>query len=293
MIIPEKIAKMRIDWAENDAKRDAGLTEPESIKIYRNISYGPYGEWSLLDIYTPKEEGKYPLVINVHGGGYFYGDKELYRFYCMHIAELGFTVINYNYRLSPESLFPAPLDDTEAVFSWIDNHADEYKLDTENAFLIGDSAGAQLASQYAAILTNDEYREMFGYKSHKTNIRGVCLACGMYDIIHKAVSDDMDGLFVNYFGEELSMEDPRLDVLANITGNYPPVFIFSSKDDFLREACMPMAEHLKSKGISVDARIYGLDESIEVAHTFHENLRSEIGIRANNDQAEFMKGLVE
>ena len=56
------------------------------------------------------------MIVNIHGGGYFYGDKELYRFYCMHLAEYGFAVINYNYRLSPENKFPAPLEDTFSVF---------------------------------------------------------------------------------------------------------------------------------------------------------------------------------
>ena len=235
----ERIEKMRKEWAANDAKRDAGLTVPEGLKIYKDISYGPYGEWNLLDIYMPDDGNKYPLIVDIHGGGYFYGDKKLYSYYCMHLATLGFTVVNFNYRLSPENKFPAPLEDTDAVISFIEKHGKEYGLDHNKMLLTGDSAGAQLSSQYAAICTNDDYREKFGFPKHSIKLAGVSLACGMYDIIHKAPTDDVDVLFDSYYSDNQSLEDPRLDVLANITSEYPPVFIFSSKDDFLLPAFEP------------------------------------------------------
>ena len=53
--VPERVTAMRKQWAESDAKRDKGLTEPEEIEKYRDISYGPYDKWNLLDVYVPKE----------------------------------------------------------------------------------------------------------------------------------------------------------------------------------------------------------------------------------------------
>ena len=46
--IPERVIEMRKAWAASDAKRDAGLKEPESVVKFRNISYGPYDQWNLL-----------------------------------------------------------------------------------------------------------------------------------------------------------------------------------------------------------------------------------------------------
>ena len=47
--IPERVIAMRKAWAQSDAKRDAGLTEPETVEKYRDISYGPYDTWNLLE----------------------------------------------------------------------------------------------------------------------------------------------------------------------------------------------------------------------------------------------------
>ena len=67
---------MRREWKINDAKRDAGLTTPEDICRYDDLVYGPDPVWNKLDVYRPKNlEGKLPVIVNVHGGGWIYGDK--------------------------------------------------------------------------------------------------------------------------------------------------------------------------------------------------------------------------
>ena len=71
-------AELRKEYGENDAKRDAGLTTPEDIERVDNVSYGEYGIWNLLDIYYPKGTDKaLPTIISIHGGGWFYGTKDL------------------------------------------------------------------------------------------------------------------------------------------------------------------------------------------------------------------------
>lgn len=286
-----RIEKMREEWAGNDAKRDAGLTEPEGIIKEENISYGPFGKDNLLDIFMPENHEGIPLILNIHGGGYFYGDKELYRFYCMHMAQLGFKVISINYRLSPENNFPAPLDDIDMVMSWIEKNQKTLGIKENSVILMGDSAGAQLASQYATIATNDKYRKLFGYEKHCIGIKGLCLACGMYNLIESSDNKDTDFLLENYYGSEIKKNDSRLDVISNITDKYPPVYIFSSKDDFLRDLCLPMVNLLKERGVYVKSHIYGLDMAEEIGHVFHLDMHSDIGRQANIDQAEFISGL--
>ena len=73
----ETIKKMREQWAAGDAKRDAGLTIPEGLVRRLDISYGPYAE-NLLDVYYPEgPDRNLPTIVNIHGGGWFYGSKEL------------------------------------------------------------------------------------------------------------------------------------------------------------------------------------------------------------------------
>ena len=103
------------------------------------------------------------MIVSVHGGGWVYGDKERYQFYCMSLAQRGFAVVNFTYRLAPEFQYPppAPLEDTNLVFGWILRHADQYGLDTNRLFAVGDSAGGNILGLYAAFSTNPAYAARF------------------------------------------------------------------------------------------------------------------------------------
>jgi len=291
--VPERVTALRNAWAANDAERDAGLTEPDDVEKYKDISYGPYDRWNLLDVYRPLAQAgnRLPVIVNVHGGGYFYGDKELYRFYCMHLAQFGFSVINFNYRLSPENKFPAPLEDTMAVFKWISENYEEYGLDRSRVFMTGDSAGAQLASQFACICTNGAYASLFGFEiPSDIKLLGISLACGMYDIRRR--TKESEEMMMDYFGDLDPMNDPRTEILANITSEYPPAYVFSASNDMLVDECVPFAEYLKNKGIGAESFIYGDPEDKSAAHVFHLNLRLPLGEEANRAQTAFFKKLL-
>ena len=153
----------------------------------RNISYGSHGEDSLLDVYFPEGTASaLPTIVSIHGGGYVYGSKEIYRRYGMDMARRGFAFVNFNYRLAPKWKFPTPLVDTNAVMQWIVKNAHRYHLDPERIFLVGDSAGAQLASQYAAMWANPGYAAAFAMKLPRITIRALGLNCGMYDMSARA-----------------------------------------------------------------------------------------------------------
>ena len=142
---------LRTAFRRSDDKRDAGLTTPEGIERFDDLRYGEDARWNLLDVYRPKGiEGKLPVIVSVHGGGWVYGDKERYQYYCMSLAEHGFAVVNFTYRLAPKHKFPAALEDTNAVFHWLMRHGADYGLEPSRVFGVGDSAGAQLLGLFNA-----------------------------------------------------------------------------------------------------------------------------------------------
>ncbi|MDE7257780.1 MAG: carboxylesterase family protein, partial [Lachnospiraceae bacterium] len=83
---------IRKTFGEGDDKRDAGLTTPDNIERYDDIQYGTDPKWNVLDVYRPKlrKGDKLPVIVSVHGGGWVYGDKERYQYYCMSLAQHGF-----------------------------------------------------------------------------------------------------------------------------------------------------------------------------------------------------------
>ena len=93
---------VRRTFKKSDDRRDAGITVPDTVVRYLDILYGTNPKWESLDVYRPADqEGPLPVIVSVHGGGWVYGDKELYQYYCMNLAERGFAVVNFTYRLAP------------------------------------------------------------------------------------------------------------------------------------------------------------------------------------------------
>ena len=281
---------LRYKAAKSDKLRDAAIPLPEGVTEKRDISYGSHGKDNLLDVYYPAGTSTpLPTIVSIHGGGYVYGDKEVYRRYCMDLARRGFAVVNFTYRLAPKWKFPTPLADTNQVMHWIRANARGYYLDPDRIFLVGDSAGAQLASQYAALHSNPEYAALFDLKMAKIKIRAIALNCGLYDPTDYAKKENRKGIYLDYLGKDISADDPRLKVLDAIDNRYPPAFVTTGTHDFLREKAQPMWQHLTQKGVEAQWRCYGTEEDETVVHVFHCNIIHPEAVRCNDDTAAFFR----
>lgn len=294
--VSKAVQKIRTEWPISDAKRDAGLTTPENMVRYDDITYGPYGEWNLLDIYHTKEaETLQPVIVSVHGGAWVYGDKELYQHYCMRLADRGFTVVNFTYRLAPENRYPAALEDINNVMYFLKQHGSEYMADINNMFVVGDSAGAQLASQYLTMLTNAEYAGQFPFPMPDVTVKAAALNCGLYDA-RKCAENGLDEPFIEYVGKKVLEKFyadkellESLDVLKYMTKDFPPSYVMSSCHDFLLPNAEPMYRHLQNLGVDSILKIYGSKEQKEIAHVFHLDCKSEEAAKCNDEECEFFR----
>ena len=238
-------------------------------------------------MYRPRgKAGKLPVIVNIHGGGYVYGSTKQYQFYCMDLAQRGFAVVSFNYHLAPKYKFPTPVHDTNLVMEWICRKAEIYGFDTDNVVIVGDSAGAQLASQYAVICTDPEYAKIMEITPPEFTLRAVGLNCGMYDLKERAGEIPGNKLMVDYFTKDPSVYGKKLDVLSHVTEKFPPAYLLSAKGDFLVEQCRPMAELIRSKGVPCEYRIYG-DE--KTGHVFHLDIRSDLARKANDEEIAFIR----
>lgn len=295
-MISETVRKIRTDWAKSDAERDAGLTTPPHLVRHDDIAYGPHGEWNLLDIYHRDDTASpKPAIVSIHGGGWVYGNKETYQYYCMSLAEKGFTVVNFNYRLAPEHPYPAALTDVNQVFAFLAGQGKEYCVDVDRLFVVGDSAGAQLASQYLAALTNPGYARLLKLETPGVKVRAAALNCGMYDgRSFGEGEEELDELFWEYMGSKIGgLEVEAMDVMSYITAQFPPSFVMSAVYDFLRENARPMYEHLKGLGIDCRFKIYGTPEQREMGHVFHLNCKSREAAKCNEEECEFFREHLE
>ena len=286
---------IRIMFKQTDDKRDENLKTPEDIIRYDNIQYGDDPIWQSLDVYRPKQNGgdKLPVIVNVHGGAWVYGTKETYQFYCMNLAQRGFAVVNFTYRLAPESRFPACIEDTNLVFQWVLGHALDYDFDTNRIFAVGDSAGAHILSLYTAICTNSNYAKKFSFQVPQDFVpKAIALNCGEYTMEEIGVGSQLiQQAIKELFKEQGTKEEIELaNVLKYVTSAFPPTYIMTSTNDFLREQAPLMVNKLTSCNVPFVYRIYG-DEEHMLGHVFHLDIRTEEAKLCNDEQCRFFKEL--
>ena len=95
------------------------------VKVHKNIRYAPgAGPRHLLDVHVSKSGAKgAPVLLQIHGGGWFTGSKEQQAQPLMgSMAAEGWICVALNYRLSPRSAFPAHLVDVKLCIAWIKEH---------------------------------------------------------------------------------------------------------------------------------------------------------------------------
>lgn len=289
--------QMRKEWKENDAKRDAGLTTPEDIERFDDIQYGPDPVWNLLDVYRPKEEkGKLPVIVVVHGGGWVYGDKNLYQFYGMTLAQRKFAVVNFTYRLAPEVKFPAPLEDTNRVIEWMYANQEPYGLDMENVFLVGDSAGGHLTGLYSDICTNQEYAANYEFEvPHQFVPKAVGMNCGAYEIYRDTLIGRVEDkeLMEDFLPEKGSARERALiNVTDHITEKFPPAYIMTAVGDFLAGQAPVLEAKMKEKGVYCESKVYG-DEENPLYHVFHVTIQEPLGQLCNDEECAFFRRMMK
>lgn len=287
---------IRMTFKAGDDKRDAGLTTPDNIMRYDDIVYGEDASWQVLDVYRPREAtGILPVIVSVHGGAWVYGDKERYQYYCMELAQRGFAVVNFTYRLAPEYQFPAPIEDTNLVFKWVLDHAKQYGFDTEQIFAVGDSAGAHTLGLYTAICTNPAYADTFDFCPPKDFVpKAVALNCGAYRITDDKKNDEMNrALMAEYLPEKGTQKELEMvDVATHVTKDFPPVFLMTATGDFLIEQPAVLVDRFMEIQVPFVFRFYG-DAEHELGHVFHLNPRSQEGRLCNDEECEFFRGFLD
>jgi len=135
------------------------------------------------DLYLPKGRSKAPVLVAVHGGGWQVGDKQFYRFWGLFLARAGYAVFAVDYRLGKPGVYPAAVYDVKAAVQFIRAKAADYDLDPDRIGLIGDSAGAHLASLVA--LAGDQFNAAYRDDANaavSTNVKCVIGFYGVYDM---------------------------------------------------------------------------------------------------------------
>jgi acetyl esterase len=281
-------------------------TPTTPITTITDQSYIPNDSDAKLDVYFPESikdtDKRLPTIIWTHGGAWLSGDKTDNGPYFKLLAAAGYTIIAPNYSLAPNHTYPTPVHQLNNAYKYIQSNADRFHVDTNKFLLAGDSAGSQLSSQMAAIITNPAYATEMSITPalQPTQLRGVMLNCGIYQMKGLTQPDPTLPKIVGW-GDDISVwaysgtkdfDDPIIEQMSpyyHVTDNFPPTYITGGNGDPLTKAqSIPFATKLESLGVPVTKLFYADDHQPSLPHEYQFNLDNADGQNALKATLEFI-----
>jgi acetyl esterase len=204
-------------------------------------------------LFSPKPEGRAPVIVFVHGGGWTFGSVDTHGGTMRELAVAsGCAVFGFNYRLAPEHPFPAPLDDVMAAIAFVRSGGLGPKVDPSRIALAGDSAGATLAFS-ALIRMRDEgrvlpeaaalfygcYAPIFETPSHAAFGEGYLLT-----------SVNMRWYWRNYLADAFDAPPALAAPLNAELAGLPPLYLTAAGLDPLRDDTALLAARLAEAGVA-------------------------------------------
>ncbi|HEV2528755.1 MAG TPA: alpha/beta hydrolase [Thermomicrobiales bacterium] len=287
---------------------------PDGVASILNEQYRAGDEDARLDVYFPESAGQggeaLPTLVWTHGGAWLSGHKDDAAPYLMLIASAGYTVISLDYSISPEHQYPRPVHQINDALAFIQQQAGRYHADPTRIVMAGDSAGAQLTSQVAAMITNPAFANELGITPAiaPEQLRGVILYCGIYDMgafldhdIGDLAADRTPMVRLLEWGTQISVwaytgerdgDGPdlaQMSTIQHVTGAFPPTFISGGNGDPLTEPqSQALASVLQSNGVPVQTLFFPSDHVPSLPHEYQFNLDNADGQTAFSDMMTFL-----
>ncbi len=233
---------------------------PKIGRVEDHAVPGPAGDIPVR-IYWPDGVGPLPVMVWFHGGGWVLGDLDTADSTCRSLAaKSGAVVVSVDYRLAPESPYPAGVDDALAAVSWVAANASELGGDPDRVAVGGDSAGGNLATVTALqarrnggpplcfqLLVYPVTNGMMSHPSYGENGEG-----------YQLTADSMQWFYELYLGEG-DPKDPLVSPLYAADedlAELPPTFVITAEFDPLRDEGEAYARRLKQVWVAVELARY-------------------------------------
>ncbi len=256
------IRSARIEISAIDLPRSECWTQPGGLTQVVDVPYVCDGDKGhLLDVYFPEQDvldppPGYPVFIDIHGGAFIYGSKELNKNFCLALAVRGFVVFSLNYRLAPVATFSDQVRDVGRALQWIDSHLTDFPANRDAVFLMGDSAGACLGLLALTALRSDIHAEVLGFPKPNLEVAGAAFISGLFDLsplideniisfapyLDHISSHFFDGVFRSLPSEFRS----GIELARQV--QLPPMYLCTSSDDFLDQDSLRLADACASVG---------------------------------------------
>lgn len=286
------------------------ITEPATYKLAKekvtvklDLTYESALKNNTYDFYFPnKIEALVPVLFWVHGGGYVGGDKlDVREFATRLVADTGIAIVSINYGLAPDSQYPSQLLQLNEMVRHIQNNTKAYKmLDMTQVFLGGDSAGAQIALQYAALQTNNDYARQMNFEQviPKENLKGALSYCGPVDL-KQQINQPSDNRFMNFFIRTVawsligtknwhnSKELQEASIANHITKDFPPTYVTDGNTFTFPEQGITLVERLIELKVPVQS-LFHTENAKQIPHEYQFDFSTEEAKQSYQKTVEFI-----
>ena len=242
---------------------------------------------AFLDVYLPEPAAgnneRLPAIVWTHGGAFIGGSKDEIAAYLKVIAHNGYVVVGVRYSLAPENTYPTPIRQLMIAMKYLQENAERLRIDPKRFILAGDSAGAQITAQLAALATDGEYAQRVGVTPTFTreNLCGLALCCGIYDLGSLDPSSSFANFVLTAAWAYSGTRDYRnntyfmstVSIIEHVNDAFPPTFLTAGNADPLEPQSKALAGALHAKGVHTETLFYPSDHAAMLPHEYQFDLR--------------------
>ena len=209
----------------------------------------------LANIAYPDGPSAKPAIISVHGGRWRAGNRaDASSIKVTQWAEFGYFAMSIDYRLVGGSPAPAPYLDMLTAIRWLHAHADEYRIDPERVYLIGQSAGGQMVSLFATA-GEAGFPRVGGWEKARTDVKAVISVAATYELNSLSWGnlwtpfDSAQGKPLD--GPKLEEARRHASPINHVSPSMKPLLVIHSDDDksVPVQQAADMVERLKAAGV--------------------------------------------
>jgi len=162
---------------------DASAQARPNIAVKKQVVYGEVkGSGLLADLAYPEGQTRIPAIMYIHGGRWSSSSRGNANSQALaKWAEQGFFTMSIDYRLVTATPAPAAYEDALCAIRWLHAHAEEYGVDPDRIYLIGESSGGHFVS-LVATLGDGPYARTGGWEKARSDVRAVISVAGTYDL---------------------------------------------------------------------------------------------------------------
>jgi acetyl esterase/lipase len=182
-----------------------------------------------LDAYFIKEKKQNPAIVILHGGGWRSGNKSQMETFAVEMASKGYSCFNIEFRLSPETPYPAAIFDVKKAIQFIKKEALKFNVDTTKIAILGCSSGGQMAALIGTTNGKKEFEETEKNNDISSNVNAIIDIDGTLAFKHpESKEGTVAGLWLGGSYDKIPAIWEQAAPLNNTDKNTPPILFINS-----------------------------------------------------------------